>query len=174
MQGHLLAQQQKLHVQMEALAAGIRQALPGQVIAGGRSAGEWRLHAGAGAESVVPDARLSGHGLCTSHQPAVLPPFKPWINTARHTRAPVLPLQVHDSVTGAVVEVGKALERRLSEKLATRQDLQLLSVKVGDRCPSWTRGGEGSGMRLGPTGTVRHARPYSPTCTHSCGVQRAA
>ena len=36
-------------------------------------------------------------------------------------------MQVHDAVTGAVTEVG----RRLSERLATKQDLQALSFKVG-------------------------------------------
>ncbi|KAL4422509.1 hypothetical protein ABPG75_008706 [Micractinium tetrahymenae] len=44
-----------------------------------------------------------------------------------------LPAQVHDAVTGAVVEVGRGLERRLAEKLATKQDLQTLSIKMGSK-----------------------------------------
>ncbi|KAI7840130.1 hypothetical protein COHA_006169 [Chlorella ohadii] len=66
LQSHLLVQQQKLQAQMEALGAGIRQAVPGQV---------------------------------------------------------------SEAVGGAASEIG----RRLSERLATKQDVQALSVKVNSK-----------------------------------------
>ena len=128
LRGHLLAQQQKLQERMEALAGGISEALPGQVSARGDEQQHRTLIAGrvwCGLTSTELASRNADKHM--------LSPAKRADEQRPDCSCSPPPTQVHDAVTGAVVEVGRGLERRLAEKLATKQDLQTVSLKVGVR-----------------------------------------